>query len=412
MQVTSTAANEPEVRDIHDAWKNYHDTVQRAYETIKSTTRYKENPDHRAQALYSVAEAQAMAYNFVIAPRQNNPRIYGPTSWNSYLYTLGQNGQDALYGMMALNGKQTYRITGRQGDLKLILVQVHNQVLGYPGAKDIGNYDFNDFEYNDDGTFELLLSASEQKGNWIKLDGGSDFNFILIRRWFGDTGDDMGEMNIEMLEPLENYSEFSEAALARRLDMASYFITFLVEDWTIGLADLYSKNAGGKNKFWYVRGAELVDLLGSASPSYGLGVFELARDEALIIESDVPDSAYWSYQLGDIWSKSLDFTHKQTDINTDHAAIDSDGKFRAVVAQRDPGVANWLDPVGRTEFIVVFRNYREIGEERISAPTIKRVKFSEIRDHLPTDTTEISTEERANKLEKRRRGYAKLLDAF
>ncbi|MCY4426750.1 MAG: DUF1214 domain-containing protein [Halieaceae bacterium] len=410
--MTNAAVAESNSDDMHEAWKNFNDSVARAYETIKETPRYKNSPEHRAQALYSIAEAQTMAYNFVIAPRQNNPRIYGTTSWNSYLYTLGQNGPDALYGIMLLNGKQTYRLSGRLGDLKLILFQLHNQILGYPGSKPLGNYDLNDFEVNADGSFEIIMSAEEHPGNWIALDGESEFNFVIVRRWFGEWSDDVGSMDIEMLEPLNGYSEFDEGALAMRLNMAAHFVTFLVEEWSIGLHDLYIKNAGGTNKLWYMGGEELVDLLGSPSTSYGLGVFDCAEDEALIIESGLPESAYWSYQLGDVWSKSLDFTHKQTDVNMARAVIDVDGKFRAVVAHQDPGVPNWLDPVSRKEFTIVFRNYRETGDSRIAPPTVKRVKFSEIRDQLPSQTAEISTEERERQLDRRRKGYVKILDTY
>lgn len=411
MAASATAAT-PADDDMHAAWRNFNAAVDRAYQEIKRTPRYQDNPEHRAQALYSIAEAQTMAYNFVVAPRQNNPRIYGSTSWNSYFYTLGQNGPDALYGIMLLIGQQTYRLTGRKADLQLVLFQAHNQILGYPGSKPMGNYDLGDFDINDDGTFEIIISAEKRPGNWIALDPDSDFNFIIVRRWFGNWSDDMGAMDIEMLEPLKGYSEFDEVALATRLNMAGYFVNFIVTEWTIGLYDRYIKNAGGQNKLWYMGGEELVDVLGSPSTSYGLGVFNCPEDEALIIESAVPDSAYWSYQLGDVWSKSLDFTHRQTDVNMARAVIDSDGKFRGVVAHRDPGVPNWLDPVGRKEFTIVFRNYRETGDNRIAPPSIKRVKFSEIREHLPPETATISTEERAEQLERRRKGYVKLLDTF
>jgi hypothetical protein len=88
-----------------------------------------------------------------------------------------------------------------------------------------------------------------------------------------------------------------------------------------------------------------------------------------------------------------------------HAAIDADGGFRAVVAHKDPGVANWLDTTGRAQGTVVFRNYRAT---RQPVPSTKKVKFSEISDVLPLATKKISLGERKAALQSRAEGFLKL----
>ena len=47
-----------------------------------------------------------------------------------------------------------------------------------------------------------------------------------------------------------------------------------------------------------------------------IGDDDLEADEALIVTLDpLPDGVYWGFQLGDVWSRSLEFTQRQTSLN-------------------------------------------------------------------------------------------------
>ena len=104
-----------------EAWDKYYAGIDAARQAMEATPRFRDNPDHRAQMYYSLAEAQAMAYNFAIAPRTDQPYFH-THSWFSYFYTLGGTCPDFYYGTLFLDGKNSYRIKGRFGDLKLILM--------------------------------------------------------------------------------------------------------------------------------------------------------------------------------------------------------------------------------------------------------------------------------------------------
>lgn len=137
-----------------------------------------------------------------------------------------------------------------------------------------------------------------------------------------------------------------------------------------------------------------------------MAVFELKDDEVLLIEMDrKPDGAYWSFQLGDVWSRSLDFTSRQSSLNDLEALPDGDGKLRIVVSQRDPGVANWLDPCGRVEGTVVFRNYRAKTPD---VPNSRVVKLAELDSALPKDTRRVSSDERKQMMDRRRAAMRRL----
>ena len=68
--------------------------------------------------------------------------------------------------------------------------------------------------------------------------------------------------------------------------------------------------------------------------------WELAPDEALVIEVTPPACDYWNFQLSNHWLESLDYRY-WTDPRQQGAPRSTapDGSVRVVVAHEDPGVA-------------------------------------------------------------------------
>lgn len=371
---------------------------------IESTPRFAAYPDHRAQGYASLAEARSMAYSWAIASRTEHARLHAHTSLYSTVSSLGQPCQDMRYAVSVLDGRRTYRLQGRLGECRLALLQMHNRIMGHPDSHEIGNYDLTDLAAAD-GTIDVLVSGDPQAdGPCIRLDPDSEHNFVLARRIVATITDDPGELRlVEQTEP-DGLSEIDLHHMADRVGWAADLLRYLVRDWAVGLYDLYLGKAGGlKNRFSYIPGKDLADRGGSATNTYGFCVYELAPDEALLLEWEPVESAYWSWQLGDVWSNALDFFNYQTDLNMNTAALDADGKVRVVVCASDPGVPNWLDIRGRREGVVVFRNYKERSES--SAPTARTIGLSRLREELPPGTPLTSADERADVLAARRLAY-------
>ena len=390
------------------AWDKFHASMESAREAIEATPRF-DNPAHRAQAYYALMEAQAMAYNWIVAPRLNHPRIFSHTAWATYLYTIAGNCPDFIYSIVPIDGKHTYRIKGRHGDVRLCLMQVFNRPMGSEGSKCTGNYEYAKTDNGKDD-FEVILSAEKPKGNavnWIPIDPASDFNMIVMRRLMLDWEDDPGEIEMEMIGEIEGYDELSEAAVARRISMAADFNLAVIKSWAIGFHDFVLSLPGSRYNVWAnIPGQMMAAIAGSATCNYAFLPYDIKPDEAAIIELEEPKgSAYWSFQIVDVWSKSLDYMHAQTDINMKGASIDGDGKVRAVICFDDPGVANWLNPIRRPQGILALRNYRS---KSFTAPTVKIVKTSELKKHLPADTKWVTPEQRNQAVARRRPAILKL----
>jgi len=406
----TTAGTQVTAAALREAWQDYHATLEDMRNAIEATARFQQTPQHRAKAYHTLMEMQAMAYNFVIAPRMSHPRIFFQSGWQTNIYTLGQNGQDLLYGLIFVDGRQTYRLKGRMGDLAVFLLQVQNGIFGEAGVKVVGNYDWAQFEIEKDGRFEVILSASEHAGNWIRLDPGFGYQFLHIRRSLTDWHGDPGELDIERISelPEDHYDadEFDEAAIAGRIRRAALFVRYLTQDFSINLYNMYLNNAGRQKNVLTLLPGTVTSQVGSPSNNTAMAIFELRDDEALIVELDeVPNGAYWSFQLGDVWSRSLDFMNRQSSLNDRETVVDADGRIRCVVALTDPGIANWLDPCGRIEGTVVFRNYRASSAP---VPASRKVKFSDLESLLPKDTRRVTPAQRKTAMQRRRLGQRKL----
>jgi len=148
---------------------------------------------------------------------------------------------------------------------------------------------------------------------------------------------------------------------------------------------------------------------------YAGGVFELAPDEALVVETRAPTPPlYFGFQLANLWGESVDYAHHQSSLNGWQCEADADGAIRLVVAHEDPGVPNWLDTTGLPEgFLTPRWAYAkpppESGWPEISAT---RVRFAELSEHLPKETRRVSPEERRDTIARRRRHVQRRFRCF
>ena len=106
------------------------------------------------------------------------------------------------------------------------------------------------------------------------------------------------------------------------------------------------------------------------------GYFDLAPDEALVVEVTPPECDYWMIALHNHWMETLDYTHHQITLNSRSSVLEDDGSVRWVVAHEDPGVPNWLDTAGHQRGTV---GVRWVGPDVADIlPATRVVKVSEL----------------------------------
>jgi hypothetical protein len=111
--------------------------------------------------------------------------------------------------------------------------------------------------------------------------------------------------------------------------------------------------------------------LGTTDNTYCMGRWRLAPGERLVVETTPPATGYWSLQAWNHWGQSLApvvdrSNYPRQIINAASAVRSADGSVQVVLADRDPGVPNWLDTFGWTEGSMICRFL--YPEERPRAP--------------------------------------------
>ncbi len=396
-----TADKYEEVMNIDAAWQRYLDDCEQMRQIFLRDPMIEKYPLLAANAHFVMQQTQAMAYNQVMAPRQDSPCFTSHHFFEPLIYTAHQPNPDFVYQTAFLNGARRWRITGRRNSAHWVDIQVSRGWWGESDSGGVGNYDLDrDFAIDPDGSFEIIASPEPSPGNWLRLDPSNRNNVLQVRPAMYDWENEVPpQFRIEPLDTVPSAPVIHDAdEIIRRLGLCGEFIKHCIGRWTTKGSPKLQKLAG-MNHFVAYRGDPA---RGGANPLalYGQSVYELAHDEALIIETDKPDAPYWGISLGTWWWETTDPTHYKNSINGHQAVFDSDGKFRAVLTRRDPGVPNWLDPVCWDVGIILLRWYRPAQDPQVST---KKVPFSELRNHLPPDTPVVTPEQRKTEIERRRR---------
>ncbi|HUC06387.1 MAG TPA: DUF1214 domain-containing protein [Acidimicrobiales bacterium] len=307
----------------------------------------------------------------------------------------GMDCPDALYMGAAVRPDATYRVWGTRGEAAFVAFQL------MAGIGNVGDVVVEDLALEPDGSFEIFLSAQPHEGNWLELKDGA--SSLVVRQFFYDwVGESPADLHIECLSrppaPTRADPVDPAAQVARHLVALGAFVRESTMFW-------WGVEEAGRNQGVNAFRPPVVrsDIGGATDNVTVWGSWELADDEALIVEMTPPPAMYWSVAIGNQWWETIDYAGHQSSLNGRQAVLD-DGVFRAVVAHRDPGVANWLDTAGNRRGPAIVRWVRA---ESAPVPSATKVRFDELDRELPPSTPRVSPAERERALGARRAGVRK-----
>ncbi len=313
--------------------------------------------------------------------------------WADRRNKFGWDCPDALYATIPVREGAVYRLRGRRGNVHFLGLQVA------AGIRTLANGHADEWDLDADGRFELVIGGPHRARNWIPLDAGA--RWIFVRQFFYDWERELpSPLWIERIDDGprgEPTGLLDPGAFARRLDAVATHVEASLDLWlgtVVALRERYL-NAFPTEAFGgTAMGAQKHQAAGTC-------YYRVAPDEALVVEVTVPRAKYWSIDLCNFWLESLDYASHQSSLNGHQAEVDPDGVFRAVVAHGDPGVPNWLDPVGHVEGSMI---YRWNLAEDTPIPRLKLVPLATLRDHLHASTRSVVPAERARVIASRRDG--------
>jgi hypothetical protein len=308
-----------------------------------------------------------------------------------------------VYSTAEVEPGGVYCISGFRGTSRF--VEVTQQVWNFlapsliaTGGAVGGSHDFDDLALGPDGAFRVLLSPERPvgyEGDWWRL--GPNTRRLTMRRCSCDWRNEVdARIAIDRLD--DGGADMSPEEFARRFAELPRWIDEMI-DFDMQLIRFYRENHGVNT---IKRSTKVDDMGGLPKQAYYDGIHEIGDDEVLILETELPREArYWQALVGDDRFCTVDWVNRQSSLNDAQARIDSDGKFRAVISRLDPGVPNWLDK-GDYPWGIIQMRWNQATD--YPDPTIKKVAFSAIRDHLPADTPTVTPEERKRQLRVRREG--------
>jgi hypothetical protein len=381
--------------EVREAWAQVTDALRDALETVVYEDSHIESDLARMEGARYLARLFCMGVLSEIELDPAYPVLARTMSpWLNY----GLPNQDTAYLQVNVDSAHTYRIRGNPGTAHMFTMDVYNGSLS-----DMQNVHVTatraEFQRDVNGEIDVVLSAEERDGDWLPLAPGR--SWVYVRQVFYDwETEQVADLTIER----EGAAYPAPAPTATDLTDQLQRLLGVVQRGSRALslaAQQHYRAPADRVPFPPISlGTERdhEDQIGLEGQYYGAGHYRCAEDEAVILEFTPPAAHYWSVGLiGQYWD-ALDWRLRQSSLNGHQAVIDADGVFRAVIAQRDPGVPNWLDTAGHEVGLLTVRYYLP-GE--IVEPSLRTVSLARVREELPTETPVVTPEQRQDALRRR-----------
>jgi hypothetical protein len=315
----------------------------------------------------------------------------------------GGDNPDQRYLLANIRGGETYRIWGNRGTARRVDLQLYAGVpYGGRGGRSASFLDVEDITFDANGDFSIIASPERCDGDWIE--NPPDATRVLVRQVYSDWAEEVGgEVHIDHvghegdLQPV-----LTEAEMATRFSAAADSLALHVEVWPEMVRNLYLERRPANELPPPFDPGTVGGVPGRFMCN---GAFQLEDDEALVVTTWPMAGDYQGIQLADLWFSSLEYGNRQTSLTGDQAHLDDDGAYRFVVCGTDPGVANWLDTMGRRRGLLLLRFDGMKGRafEPAKHPTTAVVPLADLDAHLPPSTRRVTPAERAAAIATRRR---------
>jgi hypothetical protein len=390
------------------AWDRFTEELRQAgHNTLaKLPPRLKNHPQVQQEIGRLLLEALAARTLDAIASDGDHP-VFLP--WSNQTLNVLQPNADTVYRKAVISPGGSYRLRGERGSLRLLkLAQLKDPVEEtgdlQRGMGVLAYHDFADLRVDSEGRFDVLLSPSlpeGYKGDWWQLH--PEANALWVRQVASDWSRERDpRISIERVDQPVTKPRIDAAELEGRLlrlaatidNTAGVFVDHverLRQDGYLNKLKVWETHAGGK---------KLNQIGGLSGQFYYEGAYEIAPDEALLIEAKVPEKcAYWSIILTNDIYETTDWYNNHSSLNGTQAHVDKDGKMRVIVSARDPAVPNWLDTAGHLTGAIQGR-WTECDATPI--PSVRKIAFADVRKQLPPETPVVTPQQREQLIRERR----------
>ena len=309
------------------------------------------------------------------------------------IYKWGMDCPDCIYTGAGLRGGETYRLWGNRGTARYVGLQA------MAGMASSANVLLDELDLGPDGEVDLILSADPHEGNWLPV--AENATALVVRHFFYDW-----DKEVASSLSIERIGAASERAARAREDPRAVVARQLIAlgDFVVANLEFFLQFSRPETPNTFLPPLDGTAMGAAAENRPVIGSWELAPDEALLVEVSPPQGLYWSYSLGNPWWETIDYAAHQSSLNGYQSAVDDDGLLRMVIAHEDPEIGNWLDTAGHSAGPVILRCVRT---ETAPVPTTRLIKFSDVGSSLPAGARRVTPAERRATLAARRLAVSK-----
>jgi hypothetical protein len=264
---------------------------------------------------------------------------------------IGADNPDNIYLNATIAPDRVYRVRGNRGTVPYLSFGTKANRYATDGTMaSTGEIDAPQMQFGVDGSFEILVSREKQAGNWLPME--ADTSMLIVRQTFLDRPNERpAQVTIEAVGGPKQPAPLT----ARKLDSGLRASAAFVRGTARTFADWSQMFQPTPNAFAPIGQEICWKTGGDPNIHYLHGYWALGSDEALLIETPVPECEIWNFQLDNYWMESLDYRYLPVHVNSHTAKYERDGSVRIVIAAQDPGVGNFLDTAGHTSGTMLLR---------------------------------------------------------
>ena len=265
---------------------------------------------------------------------------------------LGADNPDNLYQKAVIDGRYEYRLRGTRGTVDYISMATSRGSYAENFTQvETGFLDGNTLTVEADGTFEIIISQTQQAGNWLTV--SEDSESLLIRQTFRHRDQERpAEITIERLDRHATPEALELMTAIAHFEKATAFYrntTRMFADWSQKISQ-----QPNTLPLWDQAFCQMVG--GDPNILYYHGHFKLHNEEAMVITlPSIPACQTWNIQVDNYWMESLDYRYHRVSLNQAQASVNDNGSVTLILSATDPGCANWLSTAGHSEGTLCFR---------------------------------------------------------
>lgn len=308
----------------------------------------------------------------------------------------GGDNQDALYLGFAVDAAHTYRLHGNRGTARhMSITTVERGPTPWGGGMGAALFG-RDLKTDENGDFEVILSATPHPGNWIKL-SPRDFR-VTIRQFFADWENERPmRARVTLMGETPPPPVMSTERIMSGLRATGEWIESTIGFWQQTM-DMFRPTP---NQFlsWRKLTGDKVNATPGGDPANAY--WNVPVGKALIMRTRPPKCEFWNIEFNNPWWETMDYRYRLSGTNMHHATLEDDGQLIAVIAHEDPGVPNWLDTSG---FVEGMMGRRWIFADTLPEIECTLVPHEALLNHLPKGVKRITPSQRHEQLAARRTG--------